>query len=146
VTSEDQAKLVAQLKIDEGFRSSAYQDSLGFWTIGYGRLVDQRKNAGITPDEGAYLLRNDIAAVSERIVDYAWYSAQDSVRQAALVNMAFNLGLEGLLHFPHFLASMSAKDYPKACAELESSLWRRQVGVRADRIIKQIGTGTWSTS
>jgi lysozyme len=145
VTADDQARLVAQLKVDEGFRSSAYTDSLGFWTIGYGRLVDQRKNGGITPDEGAYLLRNDIAAVTERLVDYAWYRTQDSIRQAALTNMAYNLGVDGLLHFPHFLAAMQNKDYPKAVAELENSLWRKQVGARADRIIKQIGTGTWPT-
>ena len=54
-------KLTAQLRRDEGTKATAYQDHLGFWTIGVGRLIDSRKpGAGLRPDEIDYLLRNDI--------------------------------------------------------------------------------------
>lgn len=54
-------KLEDDLFDDEGYRKSAYQDHLGFWTIGIGTLIDERKGAGITVDEAKYLLRNRLA-------------------------------------------------------------------------------------
>ena len=33
----------ADIRKEEGWSGTAYQDSLGFWTIGYGFLVDSRK-------------------------------------------------------------------------------------------------------
>ena len=144
MTPDDQAKLRAQLKVDEGCKLYAYQDSLGFLTIGYGRLIDRRKGGQITPDEAEYLLGNDIARVEKELAAYAWFNNQDSVRQAALTDMAFNLGTVGLLHFPHFLGYMIAKDYPKAVKELIDTPWHSQVGVRADRLIAMISTGAWA--
>lgn len=140
---EDHAHLLAQLQIDEGCKLYGYTDSLGYLTIGYGRLIDRRKGGQISQDEALYLLQNDIARVEKQLTQYAWFSAQDSVRQAALANMCFNLGLEGLLHFPHFLGYMLSKDYPNAAKELVDTPWHSQVGVRADRIIKLIQTGNW---
>ena len=37
------------LRLHEGVRRSAYQDSLGYWTIGVGHLIDARKG-GELPD------------------------------------------------------------------------------------------------
>ena len=48
------------LRGDEGEVLTAYPDHLGYLTIGVGRLIDKRKGGGITPEESAYLLANDI--------------------------------------------------------------------------------------
>lgn len=140
---QDKQKLVAQLKVDEGFVGHAYQDSLGYWTIGYGRLVDANKGGKITVDEGTYLLCNDVASKETELQAYDWYTSQDSVRQAALLNMAFNLGVPGLLKFPIFLGHMQAHEYELAAQALEPTKWHKQVGVRADRVIALIRTGQW---
>lgn len=145
MSPETQQRLTAQLAREEGYRKSAYQDSLGYWTIGYGRLIDGRKGAGLSLEEAAYLLGNDITSVLEHLAAYPWFTDQDEVRQAALADMAFNLGVEGLQReWPHFLGAMALKDYPRAGDILEHSLWRQQVGPRAERIIKQIRTGEWA--
>lgn len=143
MTPDDQTRLVTQLKADEGFKLYAYQDTLGYATIGYGRMIDRRKGGGITLGEAEYLLANDVAKVVTELTPYAWFSGQDSVRQAALANMGFNLGTAGLLHFPKFLTHMEAKEYPQAIACVINTPWHTQVGVRAERIIKLIETGTW---
>lgn len=143
MTLDDHTKLLAQLKVDEGFKLCVYEDSLGYATIGYGRMVDSRKGGGITLGEAQYLLDNDVYKVCQQLSPFAWFQAQDSVRQAALANMAFNLGIDGLLHFPHFLGFMLTKDYPNAAANLVNTRWHTQVGVRADRIIQLIETGAW---
>lgn len=54
------AELTKQLRRDEGEVLSAYQDHLGYWTIGVGRLIDKRKGGGLTSEESDYLLGNDI--------------------------------------------------------------------------------------
>ena len=36
-------ELIRQLRGDEGERSRVYQDHLGFWAIGVGRLMDKRQ-------------------------------------------------------------------------------------------------------
>jgi lysozyme len=52
--------LIAELRRDEGVDRSAYQDHLGFWTIGVGRLIDRRKGGGLSDEEIDYLLQNDV--------------------------------------------------------------------------------------
>ncbi len=143
MTPEDQANLLAQLRVDEGCKLYAYADTLGFLTIGYGRLIDRKKGGQISQAEAEFLLGNDINRTEQELSQYAWFSAQDSVRQAAITNMAFNLGVAGLLHFPHFLGYMQVKDYSNAIKQIANTPWHQEAGVRADRIIKLIETGAW---
>jgi GH24 family phage-related lysozyme (muramidase) len=48
------------LRRDEGCRSSAYQDSRGFWTIGIGICIDARANCGLTDEEIQFLFNNRV--------------------------------------------------------------------------------------
>jgi lysozyme len=144
MTPEDQTKLHSQLKIDEGCRLYVYPDSLGFLTIGYGRLVDRKKGGQISQEEAEYLLNNDIAAKEKDLAPYSWFAGLDSVRQSAVVNMCFNLGIQGLLHFPHFLGYLQVKDFPNAVLQIKDTPWHAEVGVRGDRIIAMIEKGVWA--
>lgn len=141
--SIDRSRLLDRLKLDEGCVLHAYKDTVGVTTIGIGRNIDGDHGGGITLDEALYLLQNDVGRVLIQIAGYAWFKNQDSVRQAALAQLTFNLGLAGLLHFPHFLAAMMVNDYAAAVKELTDTPWHSQVGARGDRIIKQIQTGEW---
>lgn len=140
MSPEDHAKLVAQLKVDEGCKLSAYPDTLGFITIGYGHLIDRRKGGGIKQSIAEYILADDVKDRDIELAKYAWYNAQDSVRQAALADMWFNTNL---LHFPHFLGYMQVKDYPNAIKQIIDTPWHHEVGARGDRIITLIATGSW---
>src|SRR5687767_3619844 len=91
---------LADLREDEGTILHAYRDHLGFWTIGTGRLIDQRRGGGISLEENDYLLTNDVVGRASILhVTYPWFSALDPVRQSAFVNLAFNLGFDGLAKF-----------------------------------------------
>jgi lysozyme len=50
--------IVSILEKEEGFVPHVYKDHLGYWTIGHGILVDERKGGGITIEESRYLLNN----------------------------------------------------------------------------------------
>jgi lysozyme len=133
--------IIEQLKRDEGLRLTAYKDSLGKVTIGYGRCLETE---GITRDEAEFLLHNDVIAKSaELAAALPWTQQLDDARRAVLQNMSFNIGVHGVCEFRHMLAALQAGDYEKAADEMASSLWAKQVGARADRLEKQMRSGQW---
>lgn len=133
---------IAEYERDEGFRRSVYQDSLGYWTIGIGRMVDKRKGGGITRDEAVYLLTNDLKRTDAELDKaYPWWRSMSGPRQAVLRNMCFNMGLATLSQFKNTLAAMKAGNYRKAAAGMLASKWAGQVGARAVRLAKIMETG-----
>jgi len=131
--------LARQLLVDEGFVPHAYKDSLGFWTIGVGRLIDERKGGGITSDEAMLLLHNDIKRHwSELVAARPWVEAAPEAVQEVLANMCFNLGLGGLLAFKLTLAHLEAGRWAEAADEMLRSKWAAQVGARAERLAGQL--------
>jgi len=134
----------AQLYRDEGFRQSAYLDSEGYWTIGIGRMIDTRKGGGITEAEARILLENDIAEC-ERLLQslLPWAEKMDYRRYAVLINMCFNLGINGLLTFSKMLTALENEDWQQAAHELLDSKYHSQVGKRAERLATQLMTAEW---
>jgi lysozyme len=127
--------LLEYLKEEEGFVSSAYQDHLGYWTIGYGRMVDVRRGGGITKAEASDLLMNDVERIqrtlSKRIPWF--YDVPWRVRNI-LVAMAFQMGVYGLLGFTNTLFLVHIGQYERAADEMLNSKWARQTPGRARRL------------
>ncbi len=134
----------ALVRDEGGFQAFAYQDSRGFWTIGYGRCIDRRSGKGLARAEGELMLDNDIrgaeADVAHRI---PWAAQLDEPRRAVLVMLAFNMGIGGLLTFRKMLAAMGKQDWPEAARELLDSDYAQQVGPRAQRLARQLESGEW---
>ena len=127
---------------DEGVKESAYQDHLGFWTIGVGRLIDARKGGRLSPDEIRYLLRNDIADCFRDIQSELWFLACDTPgRRDALLNMRFQLGAQGIRQFRTSLGYIQNRQWALAGVNLRKSLWYKQTPVRAERVIRMIENG-----
>lgn len=136
--------LTRQLRRDEGEVLHAYQDHLGFWTIGIGRLIDQRKGGGLTKDEAAYLLGNDIAKFTTALrLRLPWFDKLDEARQGVLANMVFQMGIEGLLGFKNTLGMIERGDYEGAADAMLASKWAQQTPARAGRLAEQMRTGVW---
>jgi lysozyme len=151
-----------QLLRDEGERLAAYRDSEDLLTIGIGRCIDR---VPFTPEEAemcgcvgmedystleisreaaAFLFANDVQKyVSAVRHALPWSRQLDEARFGVLVNMAFNMGIGGLLGFKKFLASMKAGDWHNATLHMMNSKWAHQVGDRARRLREQVQTGRW---
>lgn len=127
-----------QLVIDEGMKLKPYRCTAGKLTIGVGRNLD---DVGITEAEAKTLLSHDIDRVQNEIRHQPIYRQLDSVRQTVLCNMAFNLGLPGLLAFKKMWSALEEGDYTKASVEMLDSQWARQVKGRATRLAEQMRTG-----
>ena len=131
-----------QIKQDEGFVPHAYQDSEGYWTIGYGTLIDESLGAGITKEEAEYLLRNRVKIAEQELTDlYPWVTRLSPNRYAALTNMVYNLGIVRFGGFKKMLPALEAGDYETAADEAKDSKWYRQVKGRAVRICDIIRSG-----
>ena len=137
------------IKANEGYRGHGYHCSKGQLTIGYGRNIDKNSGLGIDKDEAALLLRHDIKRVIIELESCTCYLSLDKVRQAAMVDMCFQLGLGKFLGFRKTLAAMQAGDYRKASKEMlrgskgGKSPWAIQTPERAARISKMVLTGEW---
>lgn len=83
------------IKMFEGLRLTAYQDSVGIWTIGYGHTAGVKPGQVITSSEAENLLIKDIASTEagvRKLVPAACTENQFS----ALVCFAFNVGVGSL--------------------------------------------------
>lgn len=139
------AQLRERIILHEGTNRYAYTDSLGFLTIGTGRCIDPRRGRGLSADESSLLLTNDIAACVAELEPYIWFRAQTVVRRGALIELCFNLGLNGLLEFTKMQEALIQADYTAAGNELKASLWYRQVGSgRGDDIIMRLQEGRYA--
>lgn len=126
----------------EGFRESAYQDSLGYWTIGIGRMIDARAGGKITPAEALFLLSNDIDTAERELDDhFGWWRSLDAVRASVLLEMMFNLGAPKLGEFVNTLAAVKEQRWTDAAHGMLDSLWAHQVGDRAVRLAEMMRTG-----
>ena len=135
-----------QIKRHEGFVSNAYKDSLGYLTIGYGRLIDKSKGGGITESEAEYLLANDVNGVYDSLMHHlSCFTTLDAPRQAVLLNMAFQMGVHGLLQFKSTLNLIELGDYDAAADNMLKSLWASQTPNRAKEMATQMRTGQWQS-
>ena len=120
--------LIGRIVEHEGMKRFGYLDSKGYMTVGVGRCLQSGVGKGLSIDECFYLLKNDIADFRNQLKNYDWFVSQDDVRQGALIELAFNLGLGGLLGFVHMLDALKRKSYLEAAKELLDSQWAIQVG------------------
>jgi lysozyme len=140
----DVMDLKQQLIRDEGSVRHAYEDSLGFTTIGVGRLIDFRRGGGLRDGEIDFLLGNDIEEKTAQVLAaLPWASKLSETRRAVLINMAFQLGINGLLKFKRALGSIEDGQYSEAAMHMLDSLWAQQTPERAKRLAKQMTTGEW---
>lgn len=133
------AILKPQLEIDEGRRKKLYKDTVGKWSIGVGRNIEDN---GLRDDEIDLMLDNDVTqaeADARRLVHN--FDQLSDVRKAVIVNMSFNMGYVKLSAFVNTLRAVVEGRWKDAAAEMRNSAWYRQVGQRAERLAKMMEEG-----
>lgn len=128
-----------QIRIDEGIRSKPYVDIVNKVTIGIGRNLSDK---GLSKEEIDFLFKNDLveAEFTARKLVKNFEQLSDN-RKAVIINLAFNLGETRLAKFINTLIAIEQEEWEKAAQGLESSLWYKQVGDRAKRLVKIIREG-----
>ena len=116
----------------EGLRLTVYDCPAGYKTIGVGRNLEGK---GVTEEEAMYLLDNDIKDFQESLSrELPWFDSLDECRRNILTNMAFNLGISGLLKFKNTLLAVENENWEEAASQMLDSRWAQQVGSRATEL------------
>jgi lysozyme len=149
-------QLINILKKHEGERFQVYDCPAGYPTIGVGRNLETKgltkeecdylklgvyeRNSviaklevrGITQEESDYLLSNDIDYVTNQLSKRLFrFNSLPEQAKIVLIDMAFNLGVDGLLKFNKTLSLINSGKYKEASKEMLNSKWAKQVGNRA---------------
>lgn len=141
--SETEDQLTRMLIYDEGFRDTPYRDTEGFLTIGIGFCLDR-----ITMPIGVakYWLSLIIEDIRQQISDHddlnTTFQQLDPIRQLAILNMCYQMGVSGVASFRNMWAALREKNFELAAREASLSQWARQTPTRAKRIAGVIRTGT----
>lgn len=106
-----------ELFLDEGYEPTAYGDTKGYPTVGIGRNI-KAKGTPEYPDkdpmkdrysekEAYEMVRNDIIDTDSALAKkLPFYEKLDGKRQRVLINLAFNMGVNGMLKFKGMLGNL----------------------------------------
>ena len=144
--------LLENIKAHEGFSTRIYKDSVGKPTVGYGFLV-----AALSPDElklnggkiepmsretAEKILNLKVAKLQKRVFQcLPWLESKSQGVQDTLTEMAYQLGLAGLMGFRHTLGCIEAGELAQAVRNLRASLLYRQTPRRVEGYIKGLKDG-----
>ena len=132
-------RLTKTLIRHEGLREQPYDCPAGFLTIGVGRNLEAN---GISEEEALVLLRNDIVACYQQCKRaFPWFEELNDVRQEAIINLVFNIGLDGFKKFKKTIGFIKQEKWSEAATELLDSRYAEQVGKRAQEVSKMLETG-----
>lgn len=161
--NEIKITIFEMIKFDEGIKLNLYKDTLGYFTIGIGHLVTRRANriealaildkkferttnGTLTGKEVETLFNEDVQGVINQIKQNsnvnAVYKSLDDIRQMALINMCFQLGVTGVAAFTNSLQYLKSKQWDKAAVNLKQSKWNFQTPKRSSRVIEVFRTGS----
>lgn len=150
-------KEAQEISEDEGFKERVYKCPRGFDTIGKGynleanplKLTDFEiqefyKN-GISEKTADYLLIRYVDEIERTLqLKVEGFEQLNEARRGVLINMAYQMGIVGLLKFKNMLIALKHDEYDLAAKEMKNSLWYTQTPNRAKRLITRMKTGEYA--
>lgn len=112
--------------------------------VGYNYNITKN---GISEEAASIIAERIVDGHREKLESYEWFNSLDGVRQDAVLNLSFNLGVGGFLKFKGTINRLAAGDYEGASRTLlytsrgSKTLYYRQVKGRAKEMAEQIKTG-----
>ena len=111
----------------EGKSLVMYTDTVGVPTIGYGHNLQ----TPISEHAAKVILADDVKVAIDELDDRMdWWRDLPDPAQLVLASMVFNLGWPRFSRFKKFIAALEDRDYIRAAAEMEDSLWFQQIKTR----------------
>lgn len=134
------------IKAAEGCTLTAKPDSEGF-SIGWGHNDGTVKEGDVwTQEQADEALDKSVATAvidARAYIGAGRWSAIDAVRQAVLIDMAYELGFDRLAKFVDLRSAVQNGNWVAARDEMIHSKWAKQVPTRAERDAQMILSGSW---
>ena len=132
--------MIEQIKLDEGLRLRMYKCTADKWTVGYGFNLDANP---ITEDIAHQLLILILSDVEDSLFKHGLLGPEhNDARKAVMLNMAYQMGVNGLLGFKKAIKAYRELDYKTASAEMLNSKYAKiDTPSRARKMAEQMLTG-----
>lgn len=110
-----------------------------------GDIITANNAVPISDEVAERVLQSDIKKVQSGMESaLPWTGALPDVRYFTLVNMGFQMGIQGLLKFKRVLSAVQQKEYTQASLYMLESRWaKKQTPNRARKLSEQMKTGKW---
>ena len=145
--------IISLLNFEEGFSEVPYYCSEGYPTIGIGKRIGPKGaplsqyQFTVSKSVATVWMSEDVQKVVEEIKKYPNIQAAmiqcNEPRQAVLISMGYQMGVDKLAKFVNTLQSIANKKWADAQAGMLASLWAKQTPNRANRHAIQMLTGVW---
>ena len=130
--------LIKQIKQHEGFRSTVYECTEGYDTIGYGFAI---KDLKLDEDIAELILIRKLATLQERISHaFGWFHNSPDEVKDIVTNMCYQLGISGFSKFKKTIYLIETEQYEDASIEMLDSLWAKQTPNRAKELSEALRT------
>ena len=124
--------LIEDIKQEEGFSGVSYKCTEGFDTIGYGTRLPLSK------EESELILEYRLKIMKSQLTGYLYNLDIKQEAWDILFNMAYQLGVRGVLNFKKMIKALEKQDYKTAAKEGLDSLWHKQTPNRAKRLMDRL--------
>ncbi|MFP6322120.1 glycoside hydrolase family protein [Helicobacter pylori] len=125
----------------EGFSPFIYTDKTEHPTIGYGYNLSVYSYEGKRITKAYGLLTDILKKNHKTLLSYGWYKNLDAMRRMVILDLSYNLGLNGLLKFKQSIKAIEDKNYALAVERLQKSPYFNQVKKRASRNMEILKLG-----
>lgn len=115
---------------EEGFSDVMYRCPADYWTLGYGFNLESQKMPQHIADSW---LDHIVDGLEAQLNNYTFYADLDDNRKVIIIDMAYQMGVHGVMKFGNMIAAIRTKDWDKAADEMLDSRWARQTPNRARR-------------
>lgn len=143
--------------LHEAIRAKPYKCPAGFWTFGVGRNLEANPLTGaewkhlldaglitvsIANQGSLDLLDNDISACRAQCEKaFSFWPKLDEIRRDVLIEMAFQMGIAGVMQFHGMLHFIEQGFYASAAKEGLDSKWAKQTPARAKELMGRLEKG-----
>ena len=128
--------LINKIKKHEGFRSTVYECTEGYETIGYGFAI---KDLKLDEDIAELILIRKLADLVARIKEtFPWTKDAPEVIQDVVVDMCYQLGINGFSKFKKTIYLLETEQYQEASVEMLDSLWAKQTPNIAKELSEEV--------
>ena len=124
--------LIDEIKKHEGFRSTVYECTEGYDTIGYGFAI---KDLELDEDIAELILMRKLDKLQFSIdKKFGWFLNSPKEVKDVVTNMCYQLGLSGFSKFKKTIYLIETEQYEEASIEMLDSLWAKQTHNRAKEL------------
>lgn len=122
--------IIEKIASEEGFSGKMYKCPADKWTIGYGFNLESQEMPRQVADLWLSILIDNIQAKLDK---FPFFEEAEAHVRLVLLDMAYQIGVQGLIRFSRMIDAIERKNYQMAAFELMNSRYAIQTPARAQR-------------